>query len=50
MDKYFIFQCTFVVVSTMLVLMYLGPVLWDTAGYVEEALNNVYNIEGMLTH
>lgn len=37
--------CVFTVVLAILAIAGIGPLLWDAVGYVEEILNQVYNLE-----
>jgi len=43
----FVPLCTFVVITTLLVSVFLAPILWDAAGYIEQLLNNIYTLEGV---
>ncbi len=43
MNINFITICGIVVSTTLIVSVLVAPILWDAAGYVEQALNTIYN-------
>ena len=40
----FITICALVTVGAFIVSIFVAPIMWDAAGYIETILNNAYNV------
>ncbi len=40
----FLAMCTLVTVGAFITSIFVAPIMWDAAGYIEAILNNTYNV------